>query len=117
MRNWEKLLAHPDYTTDTGNREEGDIFSRGQIRLGDQSGVNEITLEDAFNRIGQLPGEPMLLVKTNKWGGKPGGFYAKAFVNKGADWDTLIQVLHENQAIGQYQSRKVWVCGPGRKWN
>ena len=26
MTNWEKLLATPDYTTDTGNREEGDIF-------------------------------------------------------------------------------------------
>jgi hypothetical protein len=117
MTDWEKLLSHPDYITDTGNREKGGIFSRGQIRLGNQSGPDAITLEEAFNIIARLPNNPMLLVKTNKWRGKPGGFYAKAFLSKGADWDTLIQVLNENQARGQYQTRKVWVCGPGRKWN
>lgn len=116
MTNWGNLLANPDYTSDTGDREKGDIISRGQIRLGNQSGTDAITLEEAFNRIGRLPGEPMLLVKTNKWGGKPGGFYAKAFVSKGVDWDTLIRVLNENQESGWYRSRKVWVCSPGRKW-
>ena len=117
MTNWEKLLAHPDYTTDTGDREKGEIFSKGQVRLGDQSGAHAITLEEAFNRISRLPGKPMLLVKTIKWGEKPGGFYAKAFASKGADWDTLIHVLNENQAIGKYKSRKTWICGPGRKWS
>ena len=117
MINWENLLSHPDYTTDTGDREKGDIFSRGQIRLGDQSGKDAITLKDAFNKIEQLSGKPMLLVKTNKWRGKPGGFYAKAFVNKGVNWDTLIQVLNKNQAQDRYQNRKAWVCKPDRKWN
>ena len=117
MTNWEKLLAHPDYTTDTGDREKGEIFSKEQVRLGDQSGAHAIILEEAFNRISQLPDKPMLLVKTSKWGEKPGGFYAKAFANKGVDWDTLIHVLNENQSIGKYKSRKSWVCGPGRKWN
>ena len=117
MTNWEKMLAHPDYITDTGDRRKGDIFSKGQIRLGDQSGADAITLEEAFTIISVLPGQPMLLVKTNKWCGKPGGFYAKAFVSKGADWDTLKKVLTKNQAMSKYKTRKVWVCGPGRKWN
>jgi hypothetical protein len=33
MTNWEKLLAHPDYTTDTGNREAGDIIVRAKLVL------------------------------------------------------------------------------------
>ena len=110
-------MTNPDYTSDTGDLQKGDIFSRGQIRLGDQSGTDAITLEEAFNRIGLLPGKPMLLVKTSKRGRKSGGFYAKAFTSKGSDWNTMIQVLNENQNSGRYQSRKAWVCGPGRKWN
>ena len=80
MTNWEKLLAHT--TILLMEIEKKAIYFPGTNKIGDQSGVNEITLEDAFNRIGQLPGEPMLLVKTNKWGGKPGGFYAKHLLTK-----------------------------------
>ena len=64
-----------------------------------------------------------LVIKTSKYGRNPGAFYAKAFVSKGADWDSLVQVLKDNQLSGEYgpkrgrEGRKAWVCGPGRKWN
>ena len=117
MSMWEKLLENPDYTTDTCDAQKGVIFSRGQVKLGNQSGSDAISLEEAFIRMSQLPGEPMLLVKTSKCAGKPGAFYAKAFVSKGADWASLVQLLKANQLSGKYHRRKAWVCGPGRKWN
>ena len=117
MTDWEQLLANPDYTTDTGDMEKGEIFSKGSKRLGDQSGPNAISLEEAFIKIGQLPGKPMLLVKTIKWGNKPGGFYAKAFASNLADWDDLKELLNNNQALGLNHKRKSWVCGPGRCWS
>ena len=86
-------------------------------KLGNQSGTDAISLEEAFIKLGLLQDDPMLLVKTSKYGSKPGAFYAKAFVNKGADWNNLIKVLNENQTLGKYSCRKAWVCGPGRKWN
>ena len=114
---WENLLENPDYTTDTGDAKKGDIFSRGHKKLGNQSGPDAISLEDAFAIMSQLQGEPMLLIQTSKYGRNPGAFYAKGFVGKGADCDSLVQVLKDNQLLGRYKSRKAWVCGPGRKWN
>jgi hypothetical protein len=114
---WENLLANPDYTTDTGDAQKGDIYSRGYKILGNQSGPDAISLEEAFARMGRLQGGPMLLIKTSKYGRNPGAFYAKAFVSKGADWDSLVQVLKDNQLSGFNSTRKAWVCGPGRKWN
>ena len=116
MSSWEDMLNYPDYNTDVGDREKGERFSRKGVRLGDQSGPNAISLEEAFNRIGKLPGNPMLLVKTIKWGNKPGGFYAKAFISDGADWNTLRQLLNRNEELGMYIQRKAWTCGPGRIW-
>jgi len=116
MTNWEKLLENNDYNSDTGNAQNGDPFSRGQIKLGNQSGPNAISLEEAFAIIGQLHGEPMLLVKTTKHGIKPGAFYAKAFVSKGADWGALKRTLNENLSLGLHPGRKTWLCGPGRHW-
>jgi len=116
MTNWDNLLENPDYTSDTGNAQKGDPFSRGQIKLGNQSGPNAIGLEEAFSIIGQLRGEPMLLVKTNKHGPHPGAFYAKAFVSKGAEWGALKRVLNENLSLGLHPGRKAWLCGPGRHW-
>ena len=112
----EKMYENPDYNTDTGNAQGGDIFARGQIKLGNQSGIDAITLEDAFNMIEQLPGKPMLLVKTNKHGSKPGAYYAKAFVNRGADYDSLLRVMNENNINNRFKTRKAWVCDSDRKW-
>tara|TARA_B100000767_G_scaffold258180_1_gene266656 strand:- start:2424 stop:2786 length:363 start_codon:yes stop_codon:yes gene_type:complete len=116
MNDWDKLMEYPDYTTDTGDREKGDLFSKGEERLGDQSGPNAITLEEAFGEIGKRLGKPMLLVKTSQWRGKPGGYYAKAFHSKGVVWEKLIQKLNDNQKAGEHSPRKAWVCGPGRCW-
>lgn len=116
MSIWENLLENPDYTTDTGDAQKGDIYSRGHKKLGNQSGPHAISLEEAFAIMAQLQGEPMLLIQTSKYGRNPGAFYAKAFVSKGAEWSSLMQVLNDNQLSGKYRSRKAWVCGPGRKW-
>jgi hypothetical protein len=119
MTNWEQLLATPDYTSDTGNgpRSGTDHLAGGEFKLGNQSGPDAITLEEAFTRIGRMAGGPMLLVKTIAWAGHPGAYYAKAFVSKGAEWNTLNKVLKDNQEAGLFKVRKSWVCGPGRCWN
>ena len=104
------------YNTDTGNRESGDPYAKGQVRLGDQSGPRAITDEQAFTLIQQLPGQPMLLAKTIKWGAKPGGYYAKAFASEGANWEELLQIMQNNQASGLHTMRNAWVCRPGQPW-
>jgi hypothetical protein len=119
MTNWEQLLATPDYTSDTGNgpRSGTDQLAGGEFKLGNQSGPDAITLEEAFAKIGRMAGGPMLLTKTIAWAGHPGAYYAKAFVSKGAEWNTLNKVLNDNQEAGLFKVRKSWVCGPGRRWN
>ena len=121
MTNWEQLRATPDYTSDTGNgprsgKGRDPLASSGEVKLGNQSGPDAISLEEAFAKIGSLKGEPMLLILTTKYGRHPGAFYAKAFVSKGADWTELTRVLKENQESKRFAVRKAWVCGPGRKW-
>ena len=71
MTNWEQLLATPDYTSDTGNgpRSGTDHLAGGEFKLGNQSGPDAITLEEAFTRIGRMAGGPMLLTKTIAWAG------------------------------------------------
>lgn len=117
MINYENLINNPDYYTDSGDAEKSDIFSNGQIKLGNQSGSNAISIKEAFSRIENLQGKPMLLIKTSKYGKKPGAFYAKAFISKGVNWNNLIKVLKKNQTLGKYSNRKAWVCAPNRKWN
>ena len=119
VTDWEQLRANPDYTSDTGNgpRCGTDPLSAGEIKLGNQSGPDAISLQEAFKKMNELDGKPMLLTLTTKYGRFPGAFYAKAFVSKGAEWSTLNRVLKENQDAGKFAVRKSWTCGPGRRWN
>jgi len=102
-------MDRPHYRTDTGNAQGGDFYSSGQKMLGPQSGPNAITLEEAITLFRNLPGNPMLLVKTSQYGKHPGAFYAKAFVSKGADRNELIRVMNNNQLEGRYSARQAWI--------
>lgn len=103
-------MNHPHYRTDTGDAQKGDFYSRGQKKLGNQSGPNAITLEEAIIMFRQLRGTPMLLVKTSWRSDKrPGAFYAKAFVSKGADRNELIRVMNNNQLNGIHTPREAWI--------
>lgn len=102
-------MDRPHYRTDTGDAEKRDFYSRGQKKLGNQSGPNAITLEEAIIMFRRLRGTPMLLVKTSQYRNHPGVFYAKAFVSKGADRNELIRVMNNNQLEGRYSERLAWI--------
>ena len=117
--NLAKERSTPHYTSDTGNgpRSGTDTFAGGELKLGNQSGPDASSLEEAFAKINRLDGCPMLLTQTTKYGPHPGAFYAKAFATKGANWNTLNRVLKDNQDAGRFAVRKSWVCHPDMCWN
>ena len=116
---WENLLEHPHYNTDSGNGRfseyKGSVCldvtrKGGDKKLGTATGPNCIDLKTAFAMMREMPGQPMLLIRTSRRGTKsPGSFYAKGFRGKGCDLEELKTALNNNQSNNRFSTRKAWV--------